>query len=284
MVHDQQGSYPSWLDVQLSGSKTLGGYFVGGSGSVRPISQVFFADNRLHFSLPVQWEQGPHDFSFEGTLAGDRLSGGMTDDAGRQMTWSAVRAPTLHRRQEPKWATPVDLWNGRDLTGWQPRNPRRPNGWVVQDRLLRNARPGNDLVTIDRWTDFKLHAEFRYPAGSNSGIYLRGRYEAQVEDDYGRWPESHLMGGIYGFLTPRVNAARKPSEWQSFDLTLVGRRVTISLNGETVIDRQEIPGITGGALDSNEGEPGPIMLQGDHGRIDFRALTLTPAVRPREGE
>ena len=133
------------------------------------------------------------------------------------------------------------------------------------------------MVTDRKFTDFKLHAEFRYPKGSNSGVYLRGRYEVQIVDDYGEAADSHGSGGIYGFLTPSVNAAKKPGEWQTLDVTLVGRVVTVVLNGERVIDRQTIPGITGGALDSNEGEPGPIFLQGDHGPVDFRNLSLTPA-------
>jgi hypothetical protein len=132
------------------------------------------------------------------------------------------------------------------------------------------------LLTARKFTDFKLKAEFRYPKGSNSGIYLRGRYEVQIEDNFGHEPDSHEIGGIYGFLTPITNAAKQPGEWQTLEVTLVGRAVTVVLNGEQVIDRQAIPGITGGALDSDEGEPGPIMLQGDHGIVEFRNLALTP--------
>ena len=139
-----------------------------------------------------------------------------------------------------------------------------------------NADSGADLVTERKFTDFKLQAEFRYPAGSNSGIYLRGRYEVQIEDNYGQEPDSLKIGGVYGFLTPSVNAAKKPGEWQAVDVTLVGRVVTVVLNGERIIDRQTIPGVTGGALDSDEGSPGPILLQGDHGPIDFRKVILTP--------
>jgi Domain of Unknown Function (DUF1080) len=122
-----------------------------------------------------------------------------------------------------------------------------------------------------------LHAEFRYPRGSNSGIYLRGRYEVQIEDNFGQEPDSHGPGAVYGFLTPSVNAARRAGEWQTLEITLVGRIVTVALNGERIIDRQAIPGITGGALDSNEGGPGPILIQGDHGPIDFRKLMVKPA-------
>src|SRR5205807_9541001 len=154
------------------------------------------------------------------------------------------------------------------------------NGWIVQQGMLMNSTPGNDLVTERKFTDFKLHAEFRYPRGSNSGVYLRGRYEVQIEDDYGEEPESHKIGGVYGFLTPSVNAAKKAGEWQTLDVTLVGRVVTVALNGERVIDRQTIPGITGGALDSDEGASGPLVLQGDHGPIEFRKVTLAPCLLP----
>ncbi len=147
-----------------------------------------------------------------------------------------------------------------------------------------NAVPGNDLLTERKFTDFKLHTEFRYPKGSNSGVYLRGRYEVQIEDNFGLEPDSHYIGGVYGFLTPSVNAGKKAGEWQTLDVTLVGRVVTVVLNGERIIDRQTIPGITGGALDSDEDKPGPILLQGDHGRVEFRKVTLTPVQADEQPE
>jgi hypothetical protein len=163
-----------------------------------------------------------------------------------------------------------------NLAGWAARPPAAKHGWVVRDGLLANATPGTDLLTDRTFTDFRLHAEFRYPKGSNSGVYLRGRYEVQIEDNVGLDPDSHHIGGVYGFLTPSVNAAKPAGAWQTLDVELVGRVVTVRLNGERVIDRQAIPGITGGALDSDEGAPGPILLQGDHGPIEFRTLALTP--------
>jgi hypothetical protein len=276
-VHGTQGDYPSWLEVRRSGRTTLVGRFVGQFGSARPISRVTFVDGRFQFSVPPQWEDRKDDLAFEGTLDGDTLKGHTTDEKGRRLSWTAHRAPALKRSQPPKWGEPLELFNGKDLSGWKPRQARARNGWVVKDGLLVNAVPGNDLRTDKTFTDFRLHAEFRYPKGSNSGIYLRGRYEVQIEDNYGQEPDSERIGGVYGFLTPSVNAAKRAGEWQTLDITLVGRVVTVELNGERIIDRQTIPGITGGALDSNEGEPGPIMLQGDHGPIEFRKLTLTPA-------
>ena len=134
-----------------------------------------------------------------------------------------------------------------------------------------------NIITDQTFNDFKLHIEFRYPEGSNSGVYLRGRYEIQVEDNRGQEPLSTFFGGIYGFITPNEMAAKAPGEWQTYDVTLVGRRVTVVANGKKIITDQIIPGITGGALDSKEGEPGPIMLQGDHGPVEYRNIIITPA-------
>jgi hypothetical protein len=276
-VQGTDGPYPSWLQVRRSGYRTLVGEFVGQFGSVRPIGRVEVDAGRMRFSVPPQWESRKDDLVFEGHLEGEILRGQTTDDKGRPVTWTAHRAPALKRTQPPQWGAPLDLFNGKDLSGWRPRHAAKKNGWLVKDGLLVNAAPGNDLLTDQKFTDFKLHAEFRYPKKSNSGIYLRGRYEVQIEDNYGEEPESHKIGGVYGFLTPSVNAAKRPGEWQTLDITLAGRVVTVMLNDQRVIDRQSIPGITGGALDSDEGAPGPILLQGDHGPIDFRKVTLTPA-------
>jgi hypothetical protein len=277
-VKGPQGEYPSWLEVRQSGDTTLVGSFVGQTGSVRPISRVEFDDGRVRFSVPPQWEHRKDDLRFEGRLEGDTLRGDTTDEDGHRIPWTARRAPSLKREHPAAWGEPVELFNGKDLAGWKPRPAAdAKNEWGARDGILANAAKGTDLLTERTFTDFKLHAEFRYPPGSNSGIYVRGRYEVQIEDNYGQEPESHRIGAIYGFLTPRVNAARPAGEWQAVDVTLVGRVVTVELNGERVIDRQEIPGITGGALESDEGSPGPILIQGDHGPVDFRHSILTPA-------
>src|SRR5262249_26555694 len=149
--------------------------------------------------------------------------------------------------------------------------------WTVVNGILENNMPSSDIVTIETFRDFSLHIEFNVAPKSNSGVYLRGRYEVQIQDDFGKPPESHLIGGLYGFIDPAENAGEKAGEWQQYDITLLGRYVTVVLNNKTVIDTKEIPGITGGALDSREGEPGPLMLQGDHGKISFRKIVLKVA-------
>lgn len=278
-VRDGANAYPSWLEVRLSGRRTLVGSYVGQFGSARPVSKIDFdlKTAKFHFTVPPQWEPRTNDVVVEGKLEGKTLSGQILNDAGKFIPWKGGRAPLLVPTHPPVWGKPIELFNGRDLTGWKARNPSAKHGWIVQDGVLVNATPGNDLMTDQKFNNFKLRAEFRYPKGSNSGIYLRGRYEAQIEDDFGLDPESHLIGGIYGFLTPRVNAAKPPGEWQTMEITLIGRVITIVLNGESIIERQAIPGITGGALDSDEAAPGPLLIQGDHGKVEFKALTLTPA-------
>jgi hypothetical protein len=122
-----------------------------------------------------------------------------------------------------------------------------------------------------------LHVEFRYPKGSNSGLYLRGRYEVQITDSKGLEPSKVDFGAIYGFIIPNEMVAKAAGEWQSYDITLIGRLITIVANGKTIVCNQQIPGITGGALDSDEGKSGPLMIQGDHGPVEYRNIILTPA-------
>lgn len=276
VVQGKDGAFPSWLEVRKSGNATLVGSYVGQFGSSRPISKVSKVNGKFQFVVPPQWEKRSDDQEFTFSLSDESLSGETTDESGRKLTWKGRRAPSLDRKGESTWGKPMEIFNGKNLDGWGVQLDT-PNGWVVRDGILFNEKPGNNLVTKQKFEDFKLHAEFRYPKGSNSGIYLRGRYEVQLEDNYGHEAESHKIGGVYGFLTPSINAAKPAGEWQTYDITLVGRAVTVLLNGERVIDRQVIPGITGGALDSDEGSAGPIMIQGDHGPVEFRKLTLTPS-------
>ena len=273
-VRSAEATYPSWLEVRKSGNGTLVGAFVGRFGSARPVSEVKYDGHAFTFSIPPQWENRQGYITYTGRLEGEGMVGTTTDDDGSTIYWKGSRSPKLKRDKAPEWGKAMALFNGKDLSNWTTEFDNRPNGWVVMDGILVNKEPGNNLVSKEKYDDFKLHAEFRYPEGSNGGIYLRGRYEMQIEDNYGDEPESHKIGGIYGFLTPSVNAAKPAGEWQSVEVTLVGRVVTVVLNGERVIDRQTIPGATGGALDNDEAMPGPIMLQGDHGPIEFRKLEI----------
>jgi len=269
------GAAPSWLEIRRSGANALVGQFVGVAGSARPISRVETGGGEMRFAIPPQWEGGNGDLSFEGRLKDGKLSGTMQLPDGKRQEWSAVRAPLLHRTGTPRWGQPIRLLDGKGLEGWRALG--ESSQWSVDGGVLRNAKAGANLVSEQRFTDFKLHVELRFPKGSNSGVYLRGRHEVQIADTFGE-PASDSLGAIYGFLAPSEDASGKPGEWQSLDITLVGRKVTVVVNGRTVICDREIPGITGGALDSDESAPGPLMLQGDHGPVEFRDITLTPVL------
>jgi hypothetical protein len=173
---------------------------------------------------------------------------------------------------------PVDLFNGRDLDGWHLTDTGSANPWRAEGGALISPGHGADLVSDRTFDDFQLHVEFNCAPGSNSGVYLRGRYEVQIEDEPAPDAPERRLGGIYGYLAPSTPANRKPGTWRAYDITLIGRRVTVVLDGVTLIDDQEIPGITGGALDSHEALPGPIYLQGSEpGRVDYRNIRVTPA-------
>jgi hypothetical protein len=270
--------YSSWLEVVAA--KEPGKYhgrFVGRFGSARPVAQLEYREGKLDFTLPPQYEKMTKNLVFSGRLAANKLEGTTEGEDGRQLTWSGIRAPDLIPPKQISWGKSVTLFNGRDITGWKLRSEKGNGCWTVENGMLTNNVPCVDLITNDQFKDFKLHLEFKLAEKSNSGVYLRGRHEVQIVDDHGAAPDNHGMGGLYGFLRPRINAGRAPGEWQTYDVTLIGRFVTVTLNGETVLGGQEIPGITGGALDSDEGTPGPLMLQGDHGKVWFRNITLTPA-------
>lgn len=274
---DQDGKEaPSWLEIKLSGFNVLVGSFVGSSGSSRPISHIKLDEGKFSFEIPPQWEGGDGLFVIQGELAGDGIKGTITTNRENTFNFTGEKSPYLVRTGEVQWDNPIELFNGKDLSGWTLSSD--DNQWVVEDGILINRQKGANLISERKFEDFKLITEFRYAEGGNSGIYLRGRYEVQIEDSpKDRHPGSLYFGGVYGFLAPSEIATLGPNEWNKYEITLVGRMVTIVANGKTIISNQEIPGITGGALDSKEGEPGPIYLQGDHSAVEFRKITVIPA-------
>jgi hypothetical protein len=264
--------FPGWLEVKLSGFSTLVGRYVGYEGSARPISKINYSPEtgKYNFTIPPQW-MDIEDLYFEFSLEDNKLSGYMMLD-GHKLEWTGVRAPSLKREEPPVWGNPKNLLDD-NMSRWIiPAN----NKFTMKDGVLVNQESGGNLVTKEKFNDFKLSVEFRYPKGSNSGIYLRGRYEMQIVDSLA--VSNITTGGIYGFIAPALYAGAKPGEWQSFEVTLVGRHLTLVHNGIEVISNRPIPGITGGSLDSKEGTPGPIMIQGDHGSVEFRKFVITPAV------
>ncbi len=211
---------------------------------------------------------------------------GKTTQGERVTEWVGVRPPKWPDTQPArKPGKPIVLFDGKDLAGWHPQapmNPARPwnplpLGWEIVEGALYNPNPpAANIVSDQKFMDFKLEVEFKVVERTNSGIYLRGRHEIQVEDDFGKQPGLLTNGAIYGFVAPTEEASRPAGEWQTLEATIIGNRVTIVLNGKKIHDNVVIPAITGGALDTNEGEPGPIMLQGDHSKVYYRKVVVTP--------
>lgn len=271
---DKDGnSLVSWLEVTKSGRNTLVGRFVYAFGSARPISEVKISkDGGFSFTIPKQWEPGAGDLSFNGNMDADNLKGEMTFTDGKKHSFTGTRAPKLASQGHTRQLFEKKLFNGTDLTGWKTGENSK---WSVVGGVLTNPSAGANLVSEETFQDFHLEISFRYNTGANSGIYLRGRYEVQVEDSYGKEPTDILFGGIYGFLTPNEMAALPAGEIQKMEITLIGRKVSIVANGKRIITNQIIPGITGGALDNDEAARGPIMIQGDHGPIEILEVKLT---------
>jgi 3-keto-disaccharide hydrolase len=277
-----------WLEIQGAGTKEIKGKFVGApGGQMDDIPEISIRDGELMFAFMRNYgraQQGakPSRGVYRARLDGRVLRGSFqVEGAESRLLWIGSRAPVLSEKDDGSWKSgkPVELFNAKDLTGWSAMVSGQPLGWEVKDGVTGNAGGSNNLVSDRKFWNFALHADYRVGAGSNGGIGLRGRYEVQILEDYGRPASNHGNGALYGRITPWVNASRKPGEWQALDIRLVGRDVTVVLNGTKIIDRQQVEGLTAMANDSNEAEPGPITLQGDHGPVEFKRLTVTPLVK-----
>lgn len=273
-VKTSKDTYPSWMEVTPQGDSAAI-RLVGRVASVHPATEVKLGNGHLSFRTS-EWFGKPTDVSWDFTVASGKLSGTQKRADGVEGGITGVRAPDLDRKPPAAWSAPELLFNGKDLSGWAADNPAT-NHWKAIGGDLVNEKAGANIRTTRKFQDFKLHIEYNCPEGGNSGVYLRGRYEVQVEYE----PPSandrfHNMGSIYGFLAPSVDLPKKPGQWESYDITLVGRKVTVVRDGVTTIDNQEIPGITGGAIDSHEAEPGPLYIQGDHtGGMKYRNIRIS---------
>jgi hypothetical protein len=170
----------------------------------------------------------------------------------------------------------VELFNGRDLQGWHWKDPHGPKGWMVQDGVYVNTPPSTDIQTAQDYYNFQVHLEFNVARGSNSGVYLRDKYEVQILDSYSKPVNVESCGALFGRIAPAADAARPPGTWQTFDITFMGRRLTVFQNGTRVLHHVDVGhNGTGRASDRPDG-PGPLRLQGDHGMVMFRNVRLRP--------
>jgi hypothetical protein len=268
------GQRASWLGItEKAGALEV--WFQPTGGNVYEVKDVKASGNHLSLGIAKAVEDRPA-VSWELDAANGQLTG--TQKRGATTTaLTGVRAPELKRPEPKSWAKAEPLFNGRDLTGWEPMGNPANSHWMVKDGLLFNEAKGANLKSTRKFDDFKLHFEVNCPDHANSGFYLRGRYEVQLESEPLSYnPPERRIGSIYGRIAPKVEIPRKPGNWETFDVTFVGRTVTVVRNGITTIDHQEIEGITGGALDANEAEPGPFYIQGDHtGGLKFRNITIS---------
>ena len=299
------GGGAGWLGITDEGGY-LDGSILWGGGSVVPLESVYVVDDTLYVTRVREDERKNkagevvRTHQFTETITAKRKGKDKlelvqikprTDGQGvNERSFSGERIaplPPAPDLSEVKFGEPIVLFNAKDLDGWQLINPRQKNGWRADGGVLVNnpkqteGRPhigyGN-LRTDREFEDFNLTLEVMVEKDGNSGVYLRGIYEVQVLESYGREPDSHHMGGVYSRIAPSIAVERPAGQWQTLDMTLIDRHLTVKLNGVTIIDNEPLLGVTGGALTPDEFKPGPIYLQGDHTAVSYRNMVLRPVV------
>lgn len=304
---DIEGGSVGWLEVRQEDNYPDGDVLWGG-GSVLPVSDIFLAkdhilvvqrsndvvrkrdekNNPVKSQIVTDWMEITKngDDKIDGILLSPRRNGLSVDTT----TFTGIKLPPVPPAPDMtslKYGAPINLFNGKDLTGWRLINEKQTNGFKVVEGVLMNdpiqteGAPhisyGN-LRTNQEFEDFNLKLDVNVPPGNNSGIYLRGMYEIQVVDSYKKELDPHNMGAVYSRIKPTVAAEKPAGEWQNLDITLCRRHATVILNGIKIIDNQPVYGPTGGAIKSDVFAPGPIYLQGDHGKVSYRNMVLTPIV------
>jgi hypothetical protein len=297
-----------WLEIK-DDAGTLSGMFLNRVGNPNPLALVKVENGELVFNeagrggaLGQEYRAKLEDGKLVGhhtiTVGGGRGRGrGAAADPSapppppppplppttRDVNWIGVRPPSwpanLNANAAHSYDTPVVLFDGSSLDAFGVQNANRPMGWTIEDRVMTNGQGANNLVSKQKFKDFKVEAEYKLGEKSNSGLYLRGRYELQIFDDLTAAPNARRDLGhmaIYGRTPASTQASKAAGEWQTMTAVIVGNRVTVTLNGTRVHDNAVIEGITGGALDNNESEPGPILIQGDHSGVWFRKVVVTP--------
>lgn len=275
-----------WLELNGVGSPNPTGKFVSAyAGDMNHIDSISVENGVLHFVIrsPGRREQNqPAQKIYTAKLVDGKLEGTLTNEGQTSppTQWTGVRAPVIEDKDDGSWkeGKPVALFNGKDLTGWKGLVPGVEVKWSVQDGVLRNAPPTTDIISDRSFWNFTLHTDFRIVEHSNSGIGLRGRYEIQIIDDYGKPPGTHGAAALYSRIAPSINASKPAGEWQSYDIRLVGRTLTVVHNGKKVLDKVNVDGLTAIADNADEAEPGPFIIQGDHSYVEIKSFVVTPLV------
>jgi Domain of Unknown Function (DUF1080) len=304
---DIRGGGVGWLEVRQE-KDYLDADLLWGGGSVVPVASVYLCEDKDLIvtridkvvrtkdanNEPIRTQMNTNWLAVQrkgdkivGVLYNPRRDGSGVDTTSFVGT-KLPAPPAAPDLTKLKFGTPITLFNCKDLTGWRLINEKQTNGFYVENGLLTNnpvqvegaprVSYGN-LRTDQEFEDFNLKLEVNVPAGSNSGVYLRGMYEVQVVDSYQKALDPHNMGAVYSRITPTSSAEKPAGEWQTMDITLCDRHTTVILNGVKIIDNQPIYGPTGGAMKSDVFAPGPIYLQGDHGKVSYKNLVLTPIIK-----
>lgn len=278
-----------WLEVNGAGTASPTGSFVGApGGQLDPITDLKIINGVLQFHFERAYRMKGDDpkqkrvATYEARLVDGKLAGTQKVDGHSDVTkWTGVRAPEIPEKDGPQWkeGKPVELFNGKNLSNWSGTDGKPPVGWTVADGLLKNSKEAKDIISHDKFWNFKMHVEYKVAHHSNSGIGLRNRYEIQIFGDHGEQTSVHGNGALYSRIVPAVNATLPPDEWQTLDVRLVGRVLTVVMNGKTLIDHKHVDGLTAVATDPNEAEPGAMSLQGDHGPVQVRKFTITPLTK-----
>lgn len=296
------GGGAGWLGITQEDGY-LDGSILWGGGSVIPLESVFVYGNTLHATRVRDVQRKDKSgkvvrvHKFTETILATRNGDDLilvqyrprTDGKGvreSEFTGTLIAdLPPAPELTKAKYGDAIDLFNGTNLDGWRLTNPRQTSGWRAENGILVNDPKQTDgkahisygnLQTDAEFEDFNFTTDVMVTKDGNSGIYLRGIYEVQVLDSYGRGVDSHNMGGVYSRITPTRAVERAAGEWQTLDITLWKRHITVKLNGTTIIDNQPLLGVTGGALTSDEFKPGPIYFQGDHTGVKYRNIVLRP--------
>jgi len=296
------GGGAGWLGVEQGQDGKLSSSFLWGGGSPFRLETTTVKDGQLVLTRTHKFKRDGQDVqqleTFTAVMDGGKLAFVVrkNEEDGREVSkveFVGTKIPDIPPKPDLsklKFGTPVKLVDAgmNTLDGVWEVMSNAFNGWGLKDGVLSNSvideegknKRGTNLRTVAKnFEDFRLTTEVNMAKNGNSGIYLRGIYEIQMADTHGRPVNSHNMGALYGRITPSVAAEKPAGEWQTVDITLCDRHVTVILNGQTIIDNQPVLGVTGGAITSNEFIPGPIYLQGDHTDVSYRNMVLTPIVK-----
>ncbi len=281
VVHKTPADKAWWLEITGAGTPEIKGNFVGfPDGSLHDLPDLKLQDGVLRFA----WDKPNNHIDYEVRCVKGALEGQMTAPKDT-LKFTGQRAPAINEHDDASWmkGKPITLFNSKDLSGWTGLKSHNAEGWTVVDGVLTSTGHADDLVTKDKYWNYELHIEYNVAAKSNSGVGLRGRYEVQILDDFGKPPGLHGTGALYTRIVPPENFGKPAGEWQTLDIRLVGMEVTGTLNGHKLYEKGTIDGLTGIAYDPYEGQPGALELQGDHGAVQFRNIVLTPLTQ-RKGK